>query len=144
MTNGSKKRFPTRKGKDSAALNLKGREVKPKSIGPNKGLIKAQVKRAKEIAQSEFENTRAEIYELDENMDRTQQDGQLEDLLGQCKNQMELLDQSASKRISDIGGTTTKLLSKMDKEVSSLDDGDETELKGFAEDLEAKAKKLVR
>ena len=118
--------------------------MKPKSIGSNKGLIKAQVKRAKKLAQSEFERTKAEVHELDEELDHTQQDEQLKDLLRQCKEQLKLLDQSASKRITDIGSTTTSLLSKLDKEVSSMDDGDEVELKDFAEDLKTKAKKLIK
>ena len=144
MTNGSKKRLTTRKGKNSTASQLRNREVKPKSIGSNKGLIKAQVKR-KEIGSSEFERTKAEVHELDEELDHTQQDEQLKDLFTPVKKeQLKLLDQSASKRITDIGSTTTSLLSKLDKEVSSMDDGDEVELKDFAEDLKTKAKKLIK
>ena len=143
MVNGTKKRLTSGKGKNGAALPLKRREVKPKSSG-NKVLIKAQVKRAKEIAQGEFESARAEFQDLEVELDRTQQDEQLRDLLSHCGDHLKLLDQSASKRISDISSVTTKLLRTLGKEITSLDDGEEEELKNFAEDHEAKARKLAK
>ena len=125
------------------------REVKPQSSGfspkKTKALIKAQVKRAKEMSQAEFERSCAEVYDLEMEMDRTQHDEKLRDLLKEYEDQLQVLDQSVSKRTSDISGVTERLLRTLTEETSSLNnDDDYAELKDFVEDLEAKAKKLIK
>ncbi len=130
------------------------RESKPKPTGgvssggvstkKTKALIKAQVKRAKEISQSEFENSRAEVHDLEMEMDRTQHDEQLRDLLEEYEDQLKVLNQSASERVGDISSAIESLLRTLTKETSSLNNGDDAELRDFAEGLQAKAKKLIK
>ena len=151
-----KKRSPTGtgKGRAGATLPMTRRESKPKPTGgvssggvstkKTKALIKAQVKRAKEISQSEFENSRAEVHDLEMEMDRTQHDEQLRDLLEEYEDQLKVLNQSASERVGDISSAIESLLRTLTKETSSLNNGDDAELMDFAEGLEAKAKKLIK